>query len=231
MINNLVKLKFNRSYSSKFKPTQMSDYNKITPLDESIHILNVIYNNIIRYHRALCSLPDYHVDPNIVSTINTMSFENGCVLVTSYFDEYHGHFTRLLNEREKKYINPYFKRIKKVLNLFPDIKDFRNQVVAHNLRVKSKSIPTNKSLNSFIVPQTIIEFSLVIECIKYITTIINRMFPSAMEKVVMHVSDTAKKSDVILKPPLTPANAEAILVELISDLNKIMNNQTIPDEQ
>lgn len=54
--------------------------------------LNVINNNIIRYYRALCSLPDYHVDPNIVITINTMSFENGCMLVTSYFDEYHGHF-------------------------------------------------------------------------------------------------------------------------------------------
>jgi hypothetical protein len=213
------------------KLIELSDYHRITPLDESIHILNVINNNIIRYHRALCNLPDYHVDPNIVITINTMSFENGCMLVTSYFDEYHGHFTRLLNEQQKKYINPYFKRIKSVLNLFPDIKEFRNQVVAHNLRVKSKSVPTNKSLNSFIVPQTIIEYSLVIECIKYITTIINRMFPLSMEKVVMHVSDTAKRSNVVMKPPLTPADAEKILLELIRDLDEITNNQHIPDEK
>ena len=213
------------------KLTELPDCHRITPLDESIHILNVINNNIIRYHRALCSLPDYHVDPNIVITINTMSFENGCILVTSYFDEYHGHFTRLLNEQQKKYINPYFKRIKSVLNLFPDIKEFRNQVVAHNLRVKNQSVPTNKSLNSFIVPQTIIEFSLVIECIKYITTIINRMFPLAMEKVVMHISDMAKRSSVVMKPPLTPADAETILVELIRDLDKITNNQRIQDEQ
>ncbi|MDQ0967852.1 hypothetical protein QFZ20_003255 [Flavobacterium sp. W4I14] len=213
------------------KLTELPDCHRITPLDESIHILNVINNNIIRYHRALCSLPDYHVDPNIVITINTMSFENGCILVTSYFDEYHGHFTRLLNEQQKKYINPYFKRIKSVLNLFPDIKAFRNQVVAHNLRVKNQSVPTNKSLNSFIVPQTIIEFSLVIECIKYITTIINRMFPLAMEKVVMHISDMAKRSSVVMKPPLTPADAETILVELIRDLDKITNNQRIQDEQ
>lgn len=213
------------------KLTELPDCHRITPLDESIHILNVINNNIIRCHRALCSLPDYHVDPNIVITINTMSFENGCILVTSYFDEYHGHFTRLLNEQQKKYINPYFKRIKSVLNLFPDIKAFRNQVVAHNLRVKNKSVPTNKSLNSFIVPQTIIEFSLVIECIKYITTIINRMFPLGMEKVVMHVSDMAKRSSVVMKPPLTPADAETILLELIRDLDKITNNQRIQDEQ
>ncbi|MBO9673347.1 MAG: hypothetical protein J7577_07880 [Sphingobacteriaceae bacterium] len=213
------------------KFTELPDYHRITPLDESIHILNVISNNIIRYHRALCSLPDYHVDPNIVITLNTMSFENGCILVTSYFDEYHGHFTRLLSEQQKKYINPYFKRIKSVLNLFPDIKEFRNQVVAHNLRVKNKSIPINKSLNSFIVPQTIIEFSLVIECIKYLTMIINRMFPLALEKVVMHVSDTAKRSSVVMKPPLTPADAETILLELIRDLDKITNYQRIPDEQ
>lgn len=81
--------------------TEPPNYNRITPLDESIHILNVINNNITRYHRALCSLPDYHVDLNIVITINTMCFENGCMLVTSYLDEYHGHFTRLLNEQEK----------------------------------------------------------------------------------------------------------------------------------
>ncbi|WP_421945040.1 hypothetical protein [Pedobacter sp.] len=211
--------------------TDLPNYHRITPLDESVHILNVINNNIIRYHRALCSLPDYHVDPNIVISINTMSFENGCMLVTSYLDEYHGHFTRLLNEQQKKYIAPYFKRIKSVLNLFPDIKEFRNQVVAHNLRVKNKSVPTNKSLNSFLVPQTIIEFSLVIECIKYITTIINRMFPTAMEKVVMYVSDMAKKSNVVMKPPLTPADAEKILVELIRDLDKITNNERIPNER
>lgn len=97
--------------------------------------------------------------------------------------------------------------------------------MAHNLRVKNKSVPTNKSLNSFIVPQTIIEFSLVIECIKYITTIINRMFPLAMEKVVMHISERAKRSSVVMKPPLTPADAETILVELIRDLEKITSSQ------
>ncbi|SDE34654.1 hypothetical protein SAMN04488024_1181 [Pedobacter soli] len=204
--------------------------NQITPLDESVHILNVINNNIIRYHRALCSLPDYHVDPNIVMTINTMSFENGCILVTSYFDEYHGHFIRLLNEQQRRYINPYFKRIKNVLNLFPDIKEFRNQVVAHNLRVKNKSVPTNKSLTSFVVPQTIIEFSIVIECIKYITTIINRMFPLAMKKVVMHLSAEERRKSVVLKSPLTPAEAETILVELIRDLQIIASNQDIPDD-
>jgi hypothetical protein len=205
--------------------------NPITPLDESIHILNVINSNIIRYHWALCSLPDYNVDPNVVMTINTMSFENGCVLVTSYFDEYHGHFTKLLNEQQRKYISPYFKRIKNVLNIFPDIKAFRNQVVAHNLRVKNKSVPTNKSLNSFIVPQTIIEFSLVIECIRYMTTIINRMFPLAMQKVVMHLSDTVMRSSVTMKPPLIPAEAETILAELIGDLEIITNNQHIQNQQ
>lgn len=203
--------------------------NQITPLDESIHILNVINNNIMRYHRALCSLPDYNVDPNVVMTINTMSFENGCVLVTSYFDEYHDHFTKLLNEEQKKYISAYFKRIKKVLNLFPDIKAFRNQVVAHNLRVKNKSVPINKCLNSFVVPQTIIEFTLVIECIRHITTIINRMFPLAMQKVVMHLSDPVSRSGIIMKPPLTPADAETILVELIRDLEIIKNDGRIPD--
>ncbi|WP_143009656.1 hypothetical protein [Pedobacter soli] len=159
-----------------------------------------------------------------------MSFENGCILVTSYFDEYHGHFIRLLNEQQRRYINPYFKRIKNVLNLFPDIKEFRNQVVAHNLRVKNKSVPTNKSLTSFVVPQTIIEFSIVIECIKYITTIINRMFPLAMKKVVMHLSAEERRKSVVLKSPLTPAEAETILVELIRDLQIIASNQDIPDD-
>jgi hypothetical protein len=57
------------------------------------------------------------------------------------------------------------------------------------------------------------------------------MFPLSMEKVVMHVSDTAKRSNVVMKPPLTPADAEKILLELIRDLDEITNNQHIPDEK
>ncbi|MFC3562151.1 hypothetical protein [Pedobacter jamesrossensis] len=111
-----------------------------------------------------------------------------------------------------------------MLNLFPDIKAFRNQVVAHNLRVKNKSVPIHKSLNSFRVPQTIIEFSLIITCIEYLTQIINRMFPGVITKVAKHISDSANRSTIFMKEPITPANAESILVELIRDLEKIPNN-------
>lgn len=63
---------------------------QFTSLEESIHILNVINKNILRYTRALGSLPDYNVNIDIILLLNTMTFEHCCILIPSYFDEYHG---------------------------------------------------------------------------------------------------------------------------------------------
>ncbi len=189
-----------------------------TPLEESIHILNVINKSILRYSRALGSLPDYNVNVDVVQTLDTMTFEHCCILISSYFDEYHGYFFKNLSQEKKNKISPYYKRIKQEINSYPDIKKFRNQVIAHNLRIDQKSVPVYTKLNNYKVPQNAIELSIVITCIEYLTIIINRNFPIAFKKVSNYITKYQAGSTLMKQSLLTPLQAETILLRLKSDL-------------
>ncbi|MGE6219142.1 hypothetical protein ACQKCH_04890 [Nubsella zeaxanthinifaciens] len=192
-----------------------------TLLEESIHILNVINKNILRYNRALSSLPDYNVNIDAVQALNTMTFEHSWHLISSYFDEYHDHFFKNLSEEEKNKILPYYKRIKMELRLYPDIKKFRNQVIAHNLRVDHKSVPVNIKLNSYKIPQNIMELTIVTTCIEYLTIIINRNFPSAFGKVSKYIAKHHADNIAMKETPLTFKQASEILLLLKSDIEKL----------
>lgn len=197
---------------------------KPTPLEESIHILNVINKSILRYSRALSSLPDYNVNVDVVQALNTMTFEHCCILISSYFDEYDDHFSKNLSQEEKSKISPYYRRIKKELKVYPDIKKFRNQVIAHNLRVNQKSVPVNTKLNSYKVPQNIMELVIIITCVEYLTIIINRNFPSAFSRVSNYIVKHHADSVLINETPLTPPQASAVVLALKSDLENMGEN-------
>lgn len=197
-----------------------------TPLEESVHILNVINKSILRFNKALGSLPDYNVDVDVVQALNVMTFEHCCILISSYFDEYHNHFSKNLSQEEKDKITPCYKRIKKELNLYPDIKKFRNQVIAHNLRVDQKSVPVNTKLNSYKVPQNIMELSVVITCIEYLTIIVNRNFPNAFSRVSNYIATHQADGVTMNEPPLTPQQAGTLIIALKSDLENLDKSST-----
>lgn len=198
--------------------------NSPTPLEESIHILNVLNKSILRYSRALGSLPDYNVDVDVVQAINTLTFEHCCILISSYFDEYDGYFSKNLSEEGRNKIAPYYKRIKRELKLYPDIRKFRNQVIAHNLRVEQKSVPVNTKLNSYKVPQNIIELSIVITCVEYLTVIVNRNFPIAFSNVSNYIAKHQVDGVSMKEFPLTSQQAEIIVKALKYDLEDLDKN-------
>lgn len=197
-----------------------------TALEESVHILNVINENILRYSRALTNLPDYNINVDVVQALNTMTFEHCCILISSYLDEYHDYFSKNLSTKQRDRIAPYYKRIKRELNVYPDIKKFRNQVVAHNLRVDKKSVPVNTKLNSYKVPQNIIELSIVITCIEYLTIIVNRSFPTAFSKVSNYIAKHQADGVSMKESPLTSQQAETLIMTLKSDLEELEKTLT-----
>lgn len=199
----------------------LSMTNLPTPLEQSIHILNVINKSILRYSRALSSLLDHNVNVDIMQALNTMTFELCCILISSYFDEYHQYFSKNLSQEEKNKIAPYYKRIKRELKFYPDIKKFRNQVIAHNLRVDKRSVPINTKLNSYKVPQNIIELAIVTTCVEYLTIIVNRNFPSAYGKVSNYIAKYQADSISMKEPPKEPQQAEMLILALISDLEDL----------
>ena len=192
-----------------------------TPLEESVHILNVLNKSILRYHRALCSLPDYNVNVDVAQAINTMTFEHCCILISSYFDEYHNYFFKNLSEKDRAKITPYIKRIKSELKLFPDITKYRNHVIAHNLRVNQKSVPIYTKLNSYKVPQNIIELSILITCVESLTIIVNKNFPTALGKVSNYIAKHQADGVIMDKPPLTYEEAKTKLMALKADLEEL----------
>lgn len=192
-----------------------------TPLEESIHILNVLDKVIHEHQYALYRLIDFNVDVNVVMTLNHMTFQYTTIQVASYLDEYHSYFTPSLNEIQREYIKPFYKRIKQEIDKFPDIKKFRNHISAHNLRAKNTSVALYHNLDSYRVPQNIVELGFLTGCINMMTAVINNMFPG-VDRKISHLVDLKYQSEkkVSSKEPMGK-EAEALLIQLGSDLEKI----------
>jgi|GEM_PF-2496043 len=205
-----------------------TDKNFATPLEESVHILNILNSDMRRHQDALCRLVDFNVAVEVLKPLNQMTFQYTTIQAASYLDEYHKYFMPSLNEEQLKYIKPFYKRIKQEINKFPDIKDFRNHISAHNLRLKNRSVPLYHNINTYRVPKNIIELGFLIICIDALNRVINRMFPNADEKfrdlIKSKHQSNAQKSNV------APMGKEAdeILISLGQDLELITQNiQTI----
>ena len=198
-----------------------------TPLEESIHILNILNNDMRRHQDALCSLIDYNVAVGVLTPLNQMTFQYTTIQAASYLDEYYKYFAPNLNEEQKKYIKPFYKRIKQEINRFPDIKDFRNHISAHNLRLKNRSVPLYHDIHTYRVPQNIIEVGFLIICINALNRVINRMFPNANEKVI----DLIRSKHQSNVPRLTAApmgkEGDEILIRLGQDLETIRQEMSV----
>lgn len=198
-----------------------TDENFATPLEESVHILNVLNSDMRRHQDALCSLINYNVAVGVLKPLNHLTFQYTVIQASSYLDEYHKHFVPNLNEEQRKYIKPFYKRIRQEINRFPDIKDFRNHISAHNLRLKNRSVPLYHDINTYRVPQNIVELGFLIICMDALNRVINRMFPNANEKVRELIKTKHKSNTPELT--LTPMGKEGdeILTRLGQDLETI----------
>lgn len=106
------------------------------------------------------------------------------ILVNSIFDELNGFLLNYKGSNEKliskigifKYImDPIFNYLKK----WPDIKNFRNNVLAHNFRIKKenyKSVFLSNRLFSYEIPETVIDYLMLYRCIEQIPMIIHQVF-------------------------------------------------------
>ena len=109
------------------------------------------------------------------------------ILLCSFIEEFNEEFTIVRHpeyanqiNRIKKLTKPVLKRISQWKNL----KDYRNQILAHNFRNKGKSL-FSKSVApiSFNVPHTNSEFVLLTELIRIITTCIALELPGLFEQL------------------------------------------------
>jgi len=199
---------------------KMSDkqQSQVSSLDESVHILNVINDKLNDYFEALTMLAEFNVPVLVVTPLHQLTYEHGVILINSYLDELHNHFKPSLTNEENEAFSPYYKLIKKEINRFPDIKRYRNNVCAHNLRNDDRSVYLYGNLRKYRVPQHIAEFKFVKDCMNLMTQVINMSFPMSCSNVRVIV-DARIKSD---KTPYITSLPKEKLETMTSDLlNKL----------
>lgn len=85
-----------------------------------------------------------------------------------------GDVERAKIEQTREVLKPVFKKI----NQWSEIKEFRNNVLAHNYRSKkhsNKSVFVSKGLRDYNIPQKVSDFAFLIQCIDLIRQVIYQM--------------------------------------------------------
>jgi hypothetical protein len=113
---------------------------------------------------------------------------NACIQILLYTDslieEYNKYFKVTEAKTDTEYakveqtrelLKPVFKKI----NQWTELKDFRNNVLAHNYRVQKlgyKSVFISKGLSGYNIPQRILDFAFLIQCIDLVRQIVYKIF-------------------------------------------------------
>ena len=118
-------------------------------------------------------------------SVNDMSINYGLIIACSLLDEYNRFFTveaapeykeRIV--RLKRMTKPVLSRLKR----WPDLKDYRNYMLAHNFRIKDKSFFSSKSQSfNFCVPNSYSEFKLLSELLTTLVRCVSDQFPDLQE--------------------------------------------------
>lgn len=192
-----------------------------TKLDESIHILNTIMNSLNEELDALFSLTHQNLNSDIVAPYYNLTYKHGLIQVASYLDEKNDYFLKNLDQTQKQQITPCLDRIMLEIDKFPDIKKYRNNVLAHNLRKNAKNVYVHGDLRLYAVPQNLNEYMFLIKCLKIMTITINQLFPNSYDQVLQTVKIKNDNSTTPYKNRLTENEITKYLDDLEKDLTAI----------
>ncbi len=124
---------------------------------------------------------------DLAKAISGSMLNYSLIISNSFFDEYNDEFTSLKHSeyadrinRLKKLTKPVLKRLSKWTNF----KEYRNQILAHNLRINGRSIfDCDFSKKDYKIPYTNSEIILLANMVKIIIRCINLEFPELLENL------------------------------------------------
>lgn len=159
-----------------------------------IHFTELIDKTFTTYEKLLAK--DVFKDNNN-SDLRVIVYMNTCSQILLYTNflrkEYFDFFTitNTKNEEEKekiRQINELLKPVFKKIDEWKDIKNFRDNVLAHNLRDKKKgrkSVFMLKGLSGYNIPEKPIEYLFLIRC----TNIIKKVIYEVFEKEYIEIDE------------------------------------------
>jgi hypothetical protein len=155
------------------------------------------------------------------------AFNQILLCTTSLMDEYNDHFkssnAKTNNEKDKveqtrELLKPVFKSI----NKWKGLREFRNNILAHNLRnrkLENNSVFITKGISGYDIPERVRDFDFLIKCIDLIRQVVYKVFK---EEYYITVKEINKINDSTkAKIPLSKRDYKKEYKDLQDDVRKI----------
>lgn len=162
--------------------------NNLTKTQESILVLFTLQALLDEYLKCLSKEKN---NPNsvIFSIITSQIIITSC----SYLDEW-VYFARLIKEEQESRIITLRKITKPVMNRineWKDLKRFRNNIIAHNHRIKKENnslaiFNLSRNLNC---PNSFYDYKLLLGCIFITKEVLLRLFYKEYNQILPHIKD------------------------------------------
>ena len=160
----------------------------------------------------------------LIEASNLTLFENVTTLILirtkSLNDEYKHHFLKIKDERVAQFAwatQPIWDRISQ----WTEIDDFRNNVLAHNLRTEKRnnyqSIFTLKSFTDFDIPKSANELAVLVHCIDQFRRELLSTFKKEYENAANFIENII----------LDPATKDCNFLKEVNNLNQLLHERKI----
>jgi len=172
-----------------------------TKLESSIKVLLILFVNLEQNFEALIFYSDNIAEdsidrnetsiPNKSETIDSTIIDALWFQITikscSFLDEW-DKFLGVKNEPtlvpKLKLIKSIVKPARKAINTWTELKEFRNEIVAHNFRKKKEQLVMIDQMGDYDCPQTIGEMYFLICFIDRMIRVLTKNFPKEVEVVI-----------------------------------------------
>jgi len=208
----------------------------VKPIEESIYILNNINYKIQHSIETITdNCVEHDIDEKSAESLFYYIMDLGLILSVSYLDELNIFFYKAVKiekgEAFSKDLLKILKTYKSVIEKrFPDLKDFRNNYLAHNMRIEKqnyKNVVLDGDLRKYKVPQNTHDYIFLTTCIKNINLLIQHFLPGYLSEAQTYLMNSFNKLPLLAPQFLT---IESIQVEL-EKISEVVDKQIQVFEQ
>jgi len=202
---------------------------KFDDTDIALYHLVFIGNMIERTFKAFAGIIDrVDDDTERVFYVNTSSMI--IMQVNSFLDEYH-QFVRSEEPEMMETISNIKKAVKpaiKLIGQWKEREDFRNQVLAHNLRGKNDESVFERGLTSFDVPQQGADLHVLVSCIGMIREVFASTFREKLAEVQRLLdSETRLKAARRYDRESFETAIESVRMEINENIRRLKQDQGV----
>lgn len=176
-----------------------------------IYYNNILSNPFNSFVELSDTTPKETTDPIYVGI-----YSNAILTVYCFLEEYDNFFTST-DPNTKRKIQEFKKIMKPAtdeLRKWKDLTKFRNEVIAHNLRIKDAgytSVFLNGKLSKYQIPLSISDLVIIVECVKAIAIALKQKFKNEYMEFSKEVNSCKRE---ISNPNLSGSEMEKYLADI-----------------